>query len=178
MILYSDSANGNDTFRRSSFKRHEMDACFIFGLGGLLSSSSVGLTSLSHPDIFFFPIINTSRDGETRGAIFPLQRNGENRGGVERVSFGLQNGEKQSSLSSSGSQIGEQQSSYSSSRGVVASVSFKHPSLSDAFERVSPALPIGEQHFHSSSTGEKAEGLVLAWRNLPWSEIGLVFRNC
>jgi hypothetical protein len=39
--------------------------------------------------------------------------------------------------------------------------------LSDAFERVSPALPIGEQHFHSSSTGEKAEGLVLAWRNLP-----------
>ena len=31
--------HGNDTFRRYSFKRHEMDACFIFGLGGLLSSS-------------------------------------------------------------------------------------------------------------------------------------------
>ena len=55
-----------------------------------------------------------------------------------------------SNLRSSGSQIGEHQSSYSSSRGVVASVSFKHPSLSDAFERVSPAMPIGEQHFHSS----------------------------
>ena len=100
---------------------------------------------------------------------------GENRGGVEMVSFGLQNGEKQSSPSSSGSQIGEQQSSYSSSSGVDARVSFKHPSLSEAFERVSP---IGEQHFHSSSTGEKAEGLDLALRNLPWSEIGLVFRNC
>jgi hypothetical protein len=65
-------------------------------------------------------------------------------------------GRNNPSPSSSGSQIGEQQSSYSPSSGVVARVS----------------------HFHSSSTGEKAEGLVLAWRNLPWSEIGLVFRNC
>ena len=54
-------------------------------------------------------------------------------------------GRNNPSPSSSGSQIGEQQSSYSPSSGVVARVS----------------------HFHSSSTGEKAEGLVLAWRNLP-----------
>ena len=79
----------------------------------------LGLASLSHPDIFSSPILNSSHDGETRGAIFHLQRNGENRGGVERVSFGSQNG--------------EQQSSSSFSRGVVARVSFKYPSLFDAF---------------------------------------------
>jgi hypothetical protein len=28
--------------------------------------SDLGLTSLSHPDIFFSPILNSSRDGETR----------------------------------------------------------------------------------------------------------------
>ena len=95
--------------------------------------SDLGLTSLSHPDILFFSYFKFVSRWRDSCAIFPLQRNGENRGGVEMVSFGLQNGEKQSSPSSSGSQIGEQQSSYSSSSGVVARVSFKHPSLSDAF---------------------------------------------
>jgi hypothetical protein len=58
--------------------------------------SDLGLTNLSHPDIFFFSYFKFVSRWRDSCAIFPLQRNGENRGGVEMVSFGLQNGEKQS----------------------------------------------------------------------------------
>jgi hypothetical protein len=124
-LLFSDSSDSSSVFglaapiRLAGWQSSSLDlGASNLPLDSFIDDSSLRLVQTEFSDFpasgLDAPLSISSRDGETRGVFSNLQRNGEDYGSLDRVSFGSQIGQ-QPSLPSSSVEVGEQHSLSSSS---------------------------------------------------------------